>query len=422
MASFINISKRLQGFDAPTVWSEFTPLSQQYKSVNLGQGFPDWATPEFAKKALIEAINENANQYSRSAGDVELVTAIARHYGPLVNRVIDPLNEVTVSVGATEAIYAIMQAMINEGDEVVILEPAFDIYPATVQMAGGSCKYVPLELNIASNKWTLDMQKIEAAIGPNTKIILLNTPHNPTGKVFSLEELQAIADILSRHPHVTAVMDEVYEKLVYDGKTHIRLASLPNMWDRTLTVSSCGKTFSCTGWKVGWVYGAAHLVKPVVLANQWIQYCVSSPTQRALAKILTEADLPYEGFPSYYASICDSYRRKRDYLSESLKAAGISPCQPEGGFFIMADTSKYSVPSEFLNQPGPNGEIPVTRDWGFARWLTVECGITPIPPSAFYTPSTRHLAANLARFAFCKQDTSLEAAHAKFLEMAEKFK
>ena len=146
-------------------------------------------------------------------------------------------------------------------------------------MAGGVCKFVPLELNTASSEWELNMTKLEACITPKTKILLLNTPHNPTGKVLKMSELQAIAAILTRHTHVTAVMDEVYEKLVYDGRTHIRLASLENMWDRTLTVSSCGKTFSCTGWKVGWVYGPEHLVRPVVLANQWIQYCVSSPTQ-----------------------------------------------------------------------------------------------------------------------------------------------
>ena len=146
-------------------------------------------------------------------------------------------------------------------------------------MAGGVCKYVPLELDRSSNVWSLDFSKLEAAISPQTKILLLNTPHNPTGKVFTMDELKVIAEILSRHPHVTVVSDEVYEKLVYDGKTHVRMASLPDMWERTLTVSSCGKTFSCTGWKVGWVFGPASLVQPVVLANQWIHYCVSSPTQ-----------------------------------------------------------------------------------------------------------------------------------------------
>ena len=408
---------RLKGFDAPTVWSEFTPLSQQHKSVNLGQGFPDWETPDFVKQALVDAIHANANQYSRSAGDLALCEALAKHYGPLVGREINAATEVTISVGASEGIFAIMQSMLNEGDEVVTLEPTFDIYPAAVQMAGGVSRTVPLELNRNTKKWELDLNKLEQAITPKTKLLLINTPHNPTGKVFDRSELNEIAGILNRHPHVTCITDEVYEKLVYDGKEHIRLSSLPGMWDRVLTVSSCGKTFSATGWKVGWMYGAAHLVKPIVLANQWIQYCVSSPTQRALANILPVADQPYQGFKSYYDFVCDQYCKKRNDLGESLRLANIEPFMPEGGFFIMADTSKFQVPQKFLDQPGPTGETPVTRDWGFARWLTVEGGITPIPPSAFYTLETRNKAANLARFAFCKTDALLAEAKTRFRKL-----
>ncbi|RYH28348.1 aminotransferase class I/II-fold pyridoxal phosphate-dependent enzyme [archaeon] len=287
-------------------------------------------------------------------------------------------------------------------------------------MAGGICKAVPLELNTGSGTWELDFNKLESAITPKTKLLLINTPHNPTGKVFTLDELQKLADILQRHPHVTAVTDEVYEKLVYDGLEHQRLASLPGMWDRTLTVSSCGKTFSATGWKVGWVYGAAHLVKPIVLANQWIQYCVSSPTQRALAKVLKLADKPYESFSNYYQYICHRYATKRDDLADSLRQAHITPYVPQGGFFIMADTSKHCVPQKYLDQPGPTGETPVTRDWGFARWLTVEAGVTPIPPSAFYTNDTRHRAQHLARFAFCKTDSLLVEAKKRFQKLGGK--
>eukprot|EP01038_Epipyxis_sp_PR26KG_P005594 gene5594-7722_t len=411
---------RLKGFDAPTVWMEFTPLSQKHKSVNLGQGFPDWETPDFAKKALIDAINGNANQYARSAGDIKLVEALAVHYGKLLNRSINPVTEVTVSVGASEALFAIMQGLLNEGDEVVILEPWFDIYPAQVQMAGGVCKYVPLELNRNSGKWELDLNRLESAINQKTKILLLNTPHNPSGKVFTKQELLHIADIVNRNPHITVVVDEVYEKLVYDGLSHIRLASLPDMWERVLTVSSCGKTFSCTGWKVGWVYGAAELVKPVVLTNQWIQYSVSTPTQRALASIIEQADLPYLGYETYYEYVKNEYQRKRDDLVQSLISGKLTPYSPEGGFFIMADTSNFDFPVKYIQEPGPNGEVPVPRDWGFARWLTVECGITPIPPSAFYVPETKHLAANLARFAFCKTDNLLADAKVKFLALGKK--
>eukprot|EP01099_Mayorella_cantabrigiensis_P001418 TRINITY_DN1614_c0_g1_i1.p1 TRINITY_DN1614_c0_g1~~TRINITY_DN1614_c0_g1_i1.p1 ORF type:complete len:441 (-),score=74.58 TRINITY_DN1614_c0_g1_i1:156-1412(-) len=413
-------AERLKGFDAPTVWSEFTPLANQHKAVNLGQGFPDWETPAFAKRALIDTINENFNQYCRSAGDVALVEALAKHYGPLVGRTIDPLNEVTIGVGATEVIFAAMQSMLNDGDEVIVLEPSFDIYLAGIQMAGGIIKPIPLDLNRETGRWELDFEKYESAITPKTKLLLLNTPHNPTGKVFTRAELEKIAEILHRHPHITAVSDEVYEKLVYDDHEHVRLASLPGMWDRVLTVSSCGKTFSATGWKIGWTYGAAHVVKPIMLANQWIQYCVSSPTQRAIARIIGEADLPYEGFPNYYEYVRNQYLRKRNHLADSLRSGNITPYVPEGGFFIMADISQHSVPSKYIEQPGPAGECPVTRDWGFARWLTIEHGITPIPPSAFYSAETKDKAANLARFAFCKTDELLAEAKVRFTKLGQR--
>lgn len=285
-------------------------------------------------------------------------------------------------------------------------------------MAGGISKTVPLELNHETDKWELDFKALEATFTEKTKIVLINTPHNPTGKVFTKAELETLAEILSRYPHITAITDEVYEKLVYDKKEHFRLSSLPGMWDRVLTVSSCGKTFSCTGWKVGWVYGAAHLVKPIILANQWIQFCVSSPAQSALAHIIVEADKPYEGFATYYDYVRNQYEKKRDSLVESLRLGDIHPCIPEGGFFIMADTSKHSVPQKYIDEPGPTGN-PVTRDWGFARWLTIEGGITPIPPSAFYTPETNYKAANLARFAFCKTDELLAEAKERFQKLPQ---
>ncbi len=240
------------------------------------------------------------------------------------------------------------------------------------------------------------------------------------GKVLTRQELEDIAAILHRHPHVTAVMDEVYEKLVYDDKEHVRLASLPGMWDRCITVSSSGKTFSCTGWKVGWAYGGAHLIKPITLANQWIQYCTSSPTQRAISAVIKRSDAPYEGFDNYYQYIRAEYQRKRDFLVKALEAANLSPVIPDAGFFIIADTSKHSFPERFLLEPGPSGESPVTRDWAFCRWLTVEVGVTPIPPSAFYIPKTKHLAKNMARFAFCKTDEYLEEGRKRLLTLSTK--
>ena len=238
-------------------------------------------------------------------------------------------------------------------------------YPAQVQMAGGSCVYVPLRVD--DGHWTLNMDELESAITSKTKLIILNTPHNPTGKVLNKSELESIASILRRNTHVTAVMDEVYEHLVYDGKQHLRLASLPDMWDRVITVSSCGKTFSCTGWKVGWVYGHQDLIKPIMLANQWVQFSVSTPTQKAIADVLLEAQKPYKDYPSYYKYMSAMYVKKRDHLAQSLRSASLIPHIPEGGFFIMADTSAHHIPEAYAIRPGPMGESPVTRDWAFAR-------------------------------------------------------
>ena len=212
--------------DAPTVWSEFSPLAEKTGSVNLGQGLPNWRTPDFIKEAMNSAVRADWNQYTRSFGDVALCEALAKHYAPLVNKKsIDPMTEVTICVGATEGIYAAMMGLVDEGDEVIVLEPAFDIYPAQVQMAGGITKYVPIEL--IDGQWKMDMNKLESLITNKTKIILLNTPHNPTGKVFTRSELEDIADILRRNPQVVAVSDEVYEKLVYDGRKHVHFSSLP---------------------------------------------------------------------------------------------------------------------------------------------------------------------------------------------------
>lgn len=233
-------------------------------------------------------------------------------------------------------------------------------------MAGGVCKQVPLILNPTTGKWTVDFNLLEAAISSKTKILLINTPHNPTGKVFTQYELEQIAIMVRKNPQLTVVMDEVYEKLVFDGRTHVRFAGLPDMWERTISVSSCGKTFSATGWKVGWAYGHADLIKPIILTNQWIQFCVSAPTQRALVKILKRADEPYDHFNTYYDFVCNQYERKRDNLFHSLQQGNLNPYNPEGGYFIIADTSKYVIPQKYLDMPGPSGE-KVTRDWGFAR-------------------------------------------------------
>lgn len=413
---------RLRGFDVPTVWHEFTPLAQTSGAVNLGQGFPDWPSPDFVKEALHTALDGNFNQYTRSGGHLRLVNAIAKHYSPLMGLNLDPLTQITTTVGATEAIFACTQSLLNPGDEVVVFEPAFDIYSAQVQMAGGVCRFVPLELKTdASGKlaWTYDQAKLEAAFTPRTRMLLLNTPHNPTGKVFTTAELSAIAATVSRYEDVVVVADEVYENLVFDNHVHVRFATLPGMFDRTITVSSAGKTFSVTGWKVGWTIGPAHLIKPIMLANQWVQFSVSTTLQEAVAQALDQARQPYKGFPDFYAFLKDFYQTKRDRLAASLTAAGFGVALPEGSFFIVADTSKFKIPTKYLTETTAAAPV-MTRDWAFCRYLTLDHGVASIPPSAFYSPETKLLAQHMARFAFCKTDDSLVEADKRLLAFAAK--
>jgi aspartate/methionine/tyrosine aminotransferase len=283
-------------------------------------------------------------------------------------------------------------------------------------MAGGTPTFCPLRPNgkgdNASKVFTLDLAELEASITPRTKVLLLNTPHNPTGKMFSLQELQGIAEIVQRHPQLTVISDEVYEHLVFDEQPHISMASTPGMFDRTLTLSSSGKTFSCTGWKVGWAVGPARLVKAVTATQQWVNFSAPTPNQDAMAQALQIARDPYQGFDTYYDWLANDYKRKRGLLVDALTAAGMTAILPPGGFFIMADTSHIDLPSSFLEEvTDAMPASPMPRDWAMSRWLTKEVGVTAIPPSAFYSAENLHLAKNLLRFAFCKGDDTIREAH-----------
>jgi kynurenine---oxoglutarate transaminase / cysteine-S-conjugate beta-lyase / glutamine---phenylpyruvate transaminase len=378
-SSFV-IADRLKSFDKAAVWDEFTPLSREANSVNLGQGFPNWKTPDFITQAIAEVSTGDNHQMPRSKGDLDLCTMLSKHYSPLIGREIDPVNEVTISTGATGIYFGVIQAIINKGDEVICFEPVFDIYPPQVTMAGGVVKYVPLE--VEDNKWVFDLNKFESAITSKTKLIIINTPHNPTGKVFSQEELEGIASVLRRHPHVYIATDEVYEKLIYEDNKHVHFSSIPDMFDRTITISSCGKTFSCTGWKVGWAIGPAHLIGPVFTAIQWVHYCSPSITSKALAQVLRGAEKPFQGFDSYFKYLQNEYDRKRNKLLTLLKEAHMEPVPSEGGYFVVANVGKFQPPQKYLDEPGLDGSR-VPRDWAFSRWLTKEHGVTPIPFSAF---------------------------------------
>eukprot|EP00455_Lapot_gusevi_P056486 TRINITY_DN93_c0_g1_i2.p1 TRINITY_DN93_c0_g1~~TRINITY_DN93_c0_g1_i2.p1 ORF type:complete len:457 (+),score=184.18 TRINITY_DN93_c0_g1_i2:84-1373(+) len=400
-------AERLAGFDAPTVWHEFTPLAQKHQAVNLGQGFPDWAPPEFLKTALFDAVNENKNAYAPSAGYLPLCQNLATRYSRSIGHEVNPRTDVLITVGSTEALFVVTQGLLQDGDEVVVFEPAFDIYGAQVKMAGG--KLVPVPLRVQDGVWVFDKQELAAAMTSKTRMLIVNSPQNPTGKVFTHEEYQYISELVQNYPDCVVIADEVYEHLIFGHSEFKVLASYPGMWERTISMSSAGKTFSATGWKIGWAIGPDYLIKPAALAHQWVAFCISTPHQAAIAAGLEVAERPYEGFPTYYHWINAEYNRKRQILLDALTNAGLGAVAPQGSFFIMAETSRVQIPDAFL-YPNGRDQPAEHRDWAFCRWLTVEIGVTAIPPSSFMCEETKPGMYNYARFAFCKSDSVLQQA------------
>jgi len=309
--------------------------------------------------------------------------------------------------------------LLNPGDNCLLMEPAFDIYAAQVQMAGASVSSVPFRYDPGkqgNEAFVLDMAELESKITDNTRLIVLNNPHNPTGKMLSREELVEIAAVVARHPRVMVVSDEVYDHMTFDGLEHFHFACIEGMWDRTITISSAGKTFSVTGWKVGWAIGPEPLIQAIAQVGCWTHFSVPTITQHALALAMEAAEAPYEGCPCYFAHLALMYLQKRDFMVDTLRRAGLKPVVPSGAFYIMCDTSDACIPDEYT-QAAPSaacGEV-MTRDWAFCRWLTIEVGVAAIPPSAFYSKENKHLAANLARFAFCKSDETLQEAQKRLL-------
>lgn len=445
---------RLRGLDQPTVWHEFSPLAVQHKSVNLGQGFPDWNPPEFCFDAMDKSIRpefgRNANQYARSYAHMPLANVLADVYTERFSTAaagdsqasIDPATQVATATGVTNVLYCALQGLINPGDEVLMLEPYFDIYASQVQMAGGECVYCPLRPKRASDGddddgtataaddyFQLDLEELDRQISDKTKVFIFNSPHNPTGKVFSKEEMEGIAKVLLKYPNLIVLSDEVYEHIVFDDAEHVHIATiLPGMFEKTLTMSSAGKTFSCTGWKVGWAIGPAHLISAVTAVQQWVNFSPATPTQDAIAQALVVAKTqPYNGFDDYYSYLQNDYAEKRQALLMALRESRLpfQPLIPSGTFFIMVDTSEIDFDEDYERiattqvtpampiLPNPdvdNRSLTMPRDWALSRWLTQEVGVTAIPPSAFYSPPNTPLAANLLRFAFCKNIGTIQQA------------
>ncbi len=371
-----------------TIFTEINTLARAHNAVNLGQGAPDFDGPPEVVAAAVAALKSARNQYAPLTGIPEVKQAISAHAKRFYGQSIDPVSQVAITSGATEAMFAAILGLSDPGDEIIVFQPVYDSYVPNMTM----CGVVPRYVTLREPGWMFDPDELRTAFNAKTRAIIINTPHNPTGKVFSREELTFIAELCQEHD-VVALCDEVYEHILYDGAVHIRMATLPGMAERTLTISSLGKTFSVTGWKIGWAIGPEALVTGVLRSHQFITFAVSTPLQAAAATALT---LP----EAYFATVHETFQHKRDFLLDVLQDAGFAVQKPQGGYFIMADWRPLA----------PDG---VRDDAGFARWLIQQIGVACIPPSFFYREQDRGLARHLARFAICKKDETLQAAAQK---------
>ncbi len=376
-----------------TVFTEINTLAQQYNALNLGQGKPDFDTPPDIVMHLVQAAQAGQyNQYAPGSGTASLRRAIVDHAGRFYDLDIDPVHGVVVTSGATEGIFAAILGLVDPGDEVIVIEPFYDSYVPDIIMAHA----VPVCVPLHPPAWTFDVDELRAAFTGKTRALILNTPQNPSGRVFTRQELSLIAELCIEHD-VTVIADEVYEHLVFAPAQHIPIATLPDMFERTVTVSSAGKLFSATGWKIGWVYGPPALMEGVAAAHQFITFAVHHPSQEAVAYAL---NLP----GSYYDAFRDMYDTKRRLMLSALNSGGLKYFTPEGTYFVMADYS------------GVFDGTPLE----FTRYLTREIGVACIPPESFYSQEHAHIGHGYVRFAFCKSDELLGQVQGRLAKLRGK--
>ena len=371
--------QRLQDFGT-TIFAEMSALAERTNAINLGQGFPDTDGPNQIAEAAIKAIRDGHNQYPPGLGIESLRVAVAAHQKRFYGIELDPDSEVLITAGASEALAASLIALVETGDEVITFEPYFDFYAAAIAMAGGKRRVVTLR----TPDYSFDFEELLSAVNHKSRIILLNSPHNPTGKVFNATELAQIASLAIEND-LLVITDEVYEHLVFDGLTHIPISTLPDMRERTLTISSAAKTFGFTGWKIGWAHGPSEILAAVRIAKQFLTYVNGAPFQHAIAEALTLSS-------SYFDSLAEDMASKRNILCDGLESAGFEVFRPSGTYYVTANIDSLEN----------NGGMQFCLD------LPERCGVVAVPNEVFY--DNKAIGKPLVRFAYCKKYEVLEQA------------
>ncbi len=383
------VSTRLAPFGT-SIFAEMTSLANEHGAINLSQGFPDFEGPPGIVDAAVRALQAGHNQYARSLGVPTLALAVAAHQKKHYGLEVEPLRGVLVTCGATEAIAVALLGLLEPGDEVVLFEPFYDSYPAVVTLAGAVPRFVTLRFPA----FALDEDALRAQLSDKTRMIVLNTPHNPTGKVFTRAELDVIARV-AQERDLLVLSDEVYEHLTYGEAEHVPLATLPGMFERTLTASSTGKTFSFTGWKVGWLSGPPTLIAAAQAAHQFTTFAGATPLQVAMGEALTRYS------DDFFRELRLAYSERRDFLVATLRESGFDVAVPDGTYFVLADFRRVFDRGD---------------DRAFARYLIERAGVAAIPPSPFYAAALDE-GRRLVRFAFCKRMDTLRAAAEGFSKL-----